>query len=219
MKRRLRRGFTLLEVMVSIAILAICLTAVFSTEAGSVRMATRARKMGFATLLARCKMGELEEEIAVKGPPPLLTTGSDECCADAEIEGFSCAWEIEPIVMPDTMFSDTGEAAELLQGAAATTATSAKPTGNEMPAGATDLLGGGGDVDGMAAIAMQYVYPVLKPSFESQIRRATITVSWREGSAERSFDVTQYIVIEPGAALEPEAKDTPEASPNSGAQP
>jgi hypothetical protein len=45
-------------------------------------------------------------------------------------------------------------------------------------------------------MAMQYVYPILKPAFESQIRRATVTVMWKEGAAEQKFDVTQYLVAE-----------------------
>jgi hypothetical protein len=56
--------------------------------------------------------------------------------------------------------------------------------------------GGGGEVDGITAMAMQFVYPVLKPAFESQIRRATVTVSWSEGETIKSFDVTQYVVAE-----------------------
>jgi hypothetical protein len=43
---------------------------------------------------------------------------------------------------------------------------------------------------------MQFVYPVLKPAFESQIRRASISVNWSEGSAEKTFELTQYIVAE-----------------------
>ena len=42
----------------------------------------------------------------------------------------------------------------------------------------------------------------LKPSFESQIRRATVTVTWKEGSAEHSFDVTQYVVAAQPVPLE-----------------
>lgn len=206
MKRRARRGFTLLEVMVSMAILGICLAAVFSTEAGAVRMATRARKMGFATLLARCKMGEVEEDVAVNGMPTTLTTGTDDCCQDAEIEGFQCTWEIEPILMPDTMFADSGgdDANALLEGAAPAAATGTTAS-DALPTDPSSLLSGGGDVDGLAALAMQYVYPVLKPAFEAQIRRATVKVSWHEGSVEHSFDVTQYLVADSSNELNPAA--------------
>ena len=58
-------------------------------------------------------------------------------------------------------------------------------------------------------MAMQQVYPILKPAFEAQIRRATVTVSWKEGRAEKSFDINQYIVAQEGVApeLEEEADD------------
>ena len=66
------------------------------------------------------------------------------------------------------------------------------------------MLAGGGALGGIAAMAMSVVYPMLKPSFEAQIRRATVTVNWNEGSIEHSFDVTQYLVADPPAALTPE---------------
>src|SRR5688572_9851432 len=101
-----RRGFTLLEVMLAVAILAIALAAVFSAQVGSVKMAQRARMMGFATLLSRCKMGEIEEQMAKLGFPSIPQTESDNCCKDAPIDGFKCSWEIAPIVLPDSMFGD-----------------------------------------------------------------------------------------------------------------
>jgi general secretion pathway protein I len=208
-RARKSAAFTLLEVMVAIAILAICLSAVFSAEAGSVRMAHRARKMGLATLLARCKMGEIEEQIAKDGLPAIFDSGSDNCCEDGEIDGFTCKWELEPIVMPDTMFG--GEEEEGAEGSVLGASASPGP-GQNAPANPSDILttdptqmlqggGSGADTGGMMAMAMQMVYPVLKPAFESQIRRATVTVTWREGSSEHSFDVTQYVVAEQPAAL------------------
>jgi hypothetical protein len=60
------------------------------------------------------------------------------------------------------------------------------------------LAGGGlgGGLGGIAAIALSFAYPVLKPSFEGQIRRATVTVRWKEGNLEHKFDVTQYLVAD-----------------------
>ena len=295
MKRRssLRsRGFTLLEVMVAMAILAIALGAVFSAEAGSVRMAGRARKLGFASTLVRCKMGEIEEQIAKEGFPAAFDEGEDNCCKDAEIAGFTCKWEIEPVAMPDEMFepeegangekaddkdsehgkdgadkdktgkdtksgtdsktgsdgkkgSDGKSTTDVLKEAIGSAKGSKKldPTellkdpkkllgGGSTPGGAamgmgaamglgsgtgsgsgsgSDEEGGPPDMDAIASMAMQYVYPILKPSFESQIRRATVTVMWNEGSAAKKFDVTQYLVAEqpiqiPG--LDPNAQNT-----------
>ena len=104
--RRASAGFTLLEVMVAIAILALSLTAIFASEAGAVKMAHRSRKMGLAALLVRCKMGEIEEQTASEGLPAVFDSGSDKCCEDGEIDGFSCDWEIVPVVLPDNMFAE-----------------------------------------------------------------------------------------------------------------
>jgi len=192
--RTRRSGFTLLEVMVAIAILAMSLTAIFASEAGAIKMAHRSRKMGMATLLVRCKMGEIEEQVAAEGLPALFDSGSDACCEDAEIDGFTCDWEIEPIVLPDNMFApEEGEEGEEGEPAPSPGEQAQQSLSEIDP---TQLLsgGGGGALDGLASTALGFVFPILKPSFEQQIRRATVTVQWKEGSKEHSFDVTQYLV-------------------------
>lgn len=224
-------GFTLMEVMVALAILAIAMSAVFSAEAGSVRMAVRARKTGWAAMLVRCKMGEIEEQIMTEGFPALFDEGTDNCCEDAQITGFTCKWEIEPVTMPDTMFegededgdgmpdSPEGSEADAKGGTpadgkslpddedtpkdkkkldtAAILKDPKKLLGGSATGGESDEEGGGApDIDAIASMAMGYVYPILKPSFESQIRRATVVVMWKEGEQDKSFDVTQYLVAE-----------------------
>lgn len=189
-------GFTLLEVMVAIAILALALSAIFSSEAGAIKMAQRARKMGMATLVARCKMGEIEEQIAKEGLPAVFDSGSDECCKDDEIEGFTCDWEIDPIVLPDGMFeSEDKDSKDKSKTPGATSEDAKDPLAALSAMDPADALSGG-DMGGFASMAMGYAYPVLKPAFEGQIRRATVTVHWQEGSVKHDFDVTQYVVAD-----------------------
>ena len=54
------RGFTLLEVMIAMAILATTLVVVFQSQSQSVSMAGRARFETTASLLAQSKMSEIE---------------------------------------------------------------------------------------------------------------------------------------------------------------
>ena len=54
----------------------------------------------------------------------------------------------------------------------------------------------GGDSDPFAQMAMEMTFPVMKPVIEEGVRRATVTVSWKEGGAEQSFEVVQFIVNE-----------------------
>ena len=43
-------------------------------------------------------------------------------------------------------------------------------------------------------LALQLGFPILKPFLEEQVRRATVSVRWKEGSKERGFDVIQFLV-------------------------
>jgi general secretion pathway protein I len=70
---RRRDGFTLLEVMIAMAILAIALTAVFSSQAQSISMAASARFETSAALLAQSKMAEYEAM-----PPGEMRTDSGD---------------------------------------------------------------------------------------------------------------------------------------------
>jgi general secretion pathway protein I len=54
------RGFTLLEVMISMAILAIALVAVFQSQSQSLSLENRAKFTTTAALLAQGKMAEIE---------------------------------------------------------------------------------------------------------------------------------------------------------------
>lgn len=190
--RTILGAFTLLEVMVAVAILAIALTAIFSSQAGAIRVASRARFTTTATLLARCKMAEIEEQTMRDGLPAVSATGTDECCEEGEVEGFECEWEISRIVLPDqAALAEGEEGADPLASLAGGGAEGGEPPAVE------DIMGGmmgGGDM--MSELAMQYAFPVIKPQIEEQVRRARVTVSWHEGEREQSFDVVQYLVAE-----------------------
>jgi hypothetical protein len=177
--------------MVAVLILGLTLTAIFSGEGGAIRAAHRARMTEVATLLVRCKMGEIEETVAEEGFPAIEAHDVDGCCEGGEVPGFECEWKVERIVLPE-LGEEGFETPEGEEGA----------DGEE---GATpsieDLLAGGGaDSSGFAGIALSYAFPVMKPQIEEQVRRATVTVRWKEGTRERSFDVVQFLVAEPPPA-------------------
>jgi hypothetical protein len=65
------------------------------------------------------------------------------------------------------------------------------------------LMSGGGDMVGQ--MALQFVFPILKPQLEEQVRRARVTIRWHEGDREQEFDVSQYLVAEQPPALATEA--------------
>jgi general secretion pathway protein I len=60
MTQNRKSGFTLMEVMIATAILAIALVAVFQSQSQSISMSTDSRFMTTASLLAQSKMAEVE---------------------------------------------------------------------------------------------------------------------------------------------------------------
>ncbi len=196
MRRGQHEGFTLLEVMVAVAILAVAMSAIFSSQVGAVRLGMRAAHTDTATLLARCKMGEIEERVLVDGLPAIEAGDTDGCCEGAEIEGYQCEWLIERVVLPSINLEE-GAGDEAL---------------GESPS-ASDTTGGMGVADAMDSVmtgqidqlVMDFTYPIMKPIIEEQVRRATVRVFWREGQREHDFEVAQFLVSEqPAGASEEE---------------
>ncbi len=68
-RRRARAAFTLLEVMVAMAILAMALTGILSANARNVVLTERAKMTTIAVQLLRMRFVELEDEIAESGFP------------------------------------------------------------------------------------------------------------------------------------------------------
>jgi len=65
MTRKKNKGFTLIEVMFAMAILAIGLVAIFQSQSQSISMATDSRFLTTASLLAQSKMVEVETRSAL----------------------------------------------------------------------------------------------------------------------------------------------------------
>jgi len=96
----MRRGFTLLEVMVAITILGLGLTLILSSQAGLFASTRRIENETLASNLLRCKMSELEADLEMKGFQLLDQHDSGDCCEDEEVQGFSCEWRVETVELP-----------------------------------------------------------------------------------------------------------------------
>src|SRR5690242_12770589 len=79
------RGFTLLEVVIAMAILSLSLMAVFDLNAGAIAMHSYTKKLSVASLLARSKMTDLEQKLYDQG----FQMDDDEDAGDFSEEGWS----------------------------------------------------------------------------------------------------------------------------------
>jgi general secretion pathway protein I len=244
MKHYLRRGFTLLEVMVAVAILGFGLTAIFAAQAGSFASVGHARNVSEATGLVRCKMSEIETDLDKDGFQLTDVSEAGACCAGDDNPRMACAWRIERPEFPEANFGDLNLDTDLdlagskggpsfIPGLGNTTA----PGGlgflsagrRDMPKSGdigdvADTFAGGADsmLDGLSSMIMSVVYPDLKALFEAGVRRVTVTISWREGSRDHSIEIVQWVVNSKEAGLvnigglAPDAEDEEDAADASG---
>ena len=59
-----------------------------------------------------------------------------------------------------------------------------------------------GEAGNLGMLALELAFPILKPFLEEQVRRATVSVRWKEGPKERGFDVIQYLVSDQPAPVD-----------------
>lgn len=199
------RGFTLLEVMVAVAILGLGLTAILSAQAGAFSAAAHARNLSLANGLARCKMTELEERLAKDGLPALDEADSGPCCEGDESPNIKCSWRIEKPEMPEPKYGDLDLDTNLeglgALGKPGESSGTAAPSGN-LDDLAQSLVGGGagggesaGGISGLLQPFVDMLAPTLQPIFEASARRVTVKLTWQQGSREHSIELVQWVTI------------------------
>ena len=99
--KRKRRGFSLLEVMVAVALFGAVVTVIVSAQAGLVASNKAAANLSQAIEVGRCRMSELEEKELKLGFPQIEEKDTNTvCCDEKEVPGFSCEWQIERVTLP-----------------------------------------------------------------------------------------------------------------------
>lgn len=221
--QKARRGFTLIEVLVAIAILGIGLTAIFSSQWVSFASVKHARYMNESAGLVRCKMSEVEWQLEQDGYQVSEVNETGACCEGVEDGEYSCSWTVAPVEFPQAQFGDLDLDAELDFGSGPSLfgggpTTGAAPgaaalgflkSGNAAMGQAGDVSGiadsflGGteGAADGVAGLVMQIVYPDLKAIFEAGTRKIIVTVSWIEGRKEYSRTLEQWVTSSKAAGI------------------
>lgn len=184
-----RRGYTLLEVLIAMSILAVSLAILIGSQANSALMTERANRMALASMLIRSKMIDIEGELRTEG----FQDTNQEFSGDFHEEGMDeMEWEalVEVLEIPPEAAPEF--AAQINQ----------------------QLFGDGesqGSLSGSDAVS-QWLPMIMAevPNFINDMctraRRITLTVTWPEGrNNEMSLTVEQYVVdlTSPGNAIIP----------------
>lgn len=230
-----RSGFTLLEVMISLAILALALTTIAGINANSFESSNYARGLTVATLLARSKMLDIELELQQDG----FSEGIRTLDGDFSDEGYDdVEWEviIRPIdvditqlirsffggdvsaeSLPDQMQAFLGAKEGLSREELA-------EAGEDVPADdLRNMLGGQG---------LEVVFRQVSETLGNSIREIILDVSWGPERYRESVRFVQYVTTT-GRITAPTGVDgsirtpqntaipptLPDGSPNPAAQP
>jgi general secretion pathway protein I len=197
-------GFTLLEVMVAMAILAMSLVAVLEVVGGALRAHERTRALELATTLARGKLAEVEARFETdgfrdfdesydgsfeeEGHPEvkwILTTVKPgvELGADGVIKALTGVEGGLDGLLARLGGSGPGGQATAGQAAGPTTAVAASP------------------LAGLAKGLIQQQLVSLGEQLKKGVRQVRLTVAWPDGPHTQSFTVvTHLVVLAAGAA-------------------
>ena len=167
----LEQGFSLIEVMVSLAILALGLVIVSRIVTGNVRAANHARMTTAATFLARTRISMMEQSLQEYGFVEM--DGEDK--GDFSQEGFpSFRWytNVERIELP-------ADSTQKVQQSASQASLSTNPM--EMLSG---FMGG----------FMATLMDPIRLGLQESVRKFTVRVQWNEaGKPEQSIEVVSFL--------------------------
>ena len=172
--RRSPSGFTLLEVMIAVAILSLTLVTLLSVVTGNIRATHHASLTTTATFLARGKMVDLEDQVLENG------FSTDDESAEGtfkEQDHPEFRWDsiIERVELPaDAAMKQRDESMDKM-----------KDTDNANPMSMiSGFLGG---------MMSSFIEPV-RLGLQEAVRRVTLHVSWDEtGRPNQQIEVVQYL--------------------------
>ncbi len=179
------RGFTLLEVVVALAILAMGLMAVSDVVGGALRNHVRAHQLDVATLLARGKLAELEDHYEEEGFR--VMDESDE--GSFEEQGHpEVKWKVD-VVAPKLDPGGDAACGKLL-GEGGLSALLPKDPG-AASGGPTTVNPMQASIEAMVKQQCSAFAETMKRS----IRELRLGVSWREGKRAEGFTVATHLVV------------------------
>lgn len=211
-RRQRRAGFTLLEVMIGLALLGLGLVVLVKSAANSIFNAQQAHMIGVATDLARGKMYELEEKLLKDGFSDLEQHEEDQPFTEEGWEQIKYSYKIEVVELPGWE-----QLQKLAQGGAEGSAAGSGSGGsgesgengfaNSALGGMLSQFGGfgggggkgsgsgkgSGDLgDAAGASFIQSQYTMFQQILKASLRKVSLTLTWQVMGSERDMKVVAY---------------------------
>lgn len=197
-----RGGFTLLEVLAALAILALSLMAIFDLNAGAVSSHAYVKRVTVATFLARSKMTDIEQDLYDKGFP----ADDEERSGDFSDEGFSAyKWRAKILApKPQNISTDQflmsllnmpagGSLDDLMSMFGGSSSDSSKTGSDKKPTTSGPTAGLSPIAGAMAGMA-QTQLSQLTQQIAQVVREVDLTISWKDGKNVETVDVATHVV-------------------------
>lgn len=168
---RRQDGFTLLEVMIAMAIMLVAFSSILAIQSSSMNSALRSRQVHEVSMLARWAMASTEVEIAGKKFSDISEELSGQF--DPPYQDYSWTRKIREITLPN--LSGISKAVQEASGGG--------PTTREEEEAAEQ---NGALLEQMTKIITNFI--------SKAVREVTITVSWKRGTHTQTYEVAMYWV-------------------------
>ena len=169
------RGFSLLELMVAIAILGMSIVVLLQVQARSIQIAQQARTLTVATQLARGKLLDCEQDLKHKG----FSVGDYKEEGKFDEEGYDDFYWSCYAYQPDLPVPDASSIAS---------AASEADPGNIAE-------------DGLASVGVGMIAPVLanlSQVMKDSVRELVVIVRWQEGKDWEDLRVVTHVIDKKG---------------------
>ncbi len=206
-----QKGFTLLEVMVALAILGFALAVLIKSTANNINASEQSHMMGIATDLARGKMYDIEEKLLKEG-----FTDTDQSQTDLkpfDEEGWPnvfYSYKVEQVELPDFdqlqamaqgkanamagSGSGFGSAGSAFLGSGMMGSDQVGGFQNSMLGGMLNMFGGGksGVTGAQGGALIQSQYSMFQQILKVSVRKVSLTVTWKVMGEDSSMKVVCY---------------------------
>jgi prepilin-type N-terminal cleavage/methylation domain-containing protein len=202
-RRRSRRGFTLLEVMIGLGILGFSLTVLIKSASSSMMNAARAQMIGVVTDLSRGKMYDIEEKLLKDGFTDTDQSEDDKDFAEEGWPNIKYSYKVEQVELPS--WDDLQSLAQGRGSGSGSGSGSAGDIGGGFQdsalGGMMAQLGGGfggtgsADIDSKnGASFIQGQYSLIAEVLKVSIRKVTLTVMYKvtQSADEESLVTVAY---------------------------
>ena len=209
----MRRGFTLLEVMVGLALLGFGLIVLIKSAAGSIFSAQQANMLGIATDLSRAKMYDIEEILIKDGFSDTDQSKEGETFNDQGWPDITYSYKVIPVELPSLeQLQALAEGKAIAAGSGSGSGSNGKAvvpglgsgsgSGSDYTStfqdsalgGMVGMLGGGGfggnmrDASSSAGSSLiQGKFQMFQEAMKVSIRKVVLTVNWKVLGRDREL--------------------------------